>query len=118
MMAAMPAAEVVGAAGAVVVTGETARATPVVGTPAVTSAAAKEVAPLPVEMVVIWLLTVEATVEEVVVTVNATLMLLVCSRWRPLPEAAVTPVMVMALAATLSCVARVFTNAVCTAPVN
>lgn len=74
--------------------GATARATPVVDTPAVERAAVNAAAPLPEAMLVMPLLIVFAAVDEVAVTVNATLMPL-CMRWRPLPEAAVTLVMLI-----------------------
>ena len=52
-----------------------------------------------------------------VATVKATVMPL-CSRWRPLPEVAVTLVMEIALGSTEMRVAMVAMNAVCAAPLN
>ena len=75
------AEEVVGnGAGVVVVVGGTARTTPVVGQPAAVSAATKEVAPLPLVMVLIWVVTELAVADEVVVTVKATVTPLFCSK--------------------------------------
>ena len=81
MTARRLAEEVVGAgAGVVVVVGAAARATPVVGQPAAVSAATKEVAPLPVVMVLIWVVTALAVVGEDVVTVKATVTPVFCSK--------------------------------------
>jgi hypothetical protein len=80
--------------------GADASATPEVGTPAATRAVVNAVAPEPdVMLFTVWVMELEEAAA--VVTVKATVMLF-CSKWRPLPVAADTPVTLMAVAATLS----------------
>ena len=96
--------------------GADASATPEVGTPAATRRAVNVVALVPDEMLVTaWVMELDEAAA--VVTVKATVMLF-CSKWRPLPVAADTPVTLMAVAATLRVVASVLMNAVRTVPTN
>jgi hypothetical protein len=92
------------------------RATPEVGTPAVTRAAVNVVAPEP-EVMLVTACVMELEEVAAVVTVNATVMP-PCRRWRPLELDAATLVIVMALLATFKLLASVLMNAVRTVVVN